>query len=356
MAEATWTEQRLLRMIEEQIRETSDLDYKRSAALARTDSSKNDLSKDVSAFANAGGGTLIYGIAEDNKRHVPESLDEGIDPSIITKEWLEDVISSSIHRKIDGIGIHIVPLTGERVGRVSYVVEVPQSLRAPHMASDHKYYKRYNFKSEPMEEYEVRDVARRSLAPHLRVRTTFSNVNPGNAFKGELPRVDLHIALWNHGTEPASAARVELSVDARAAVIGGGAVPWREAPKMAHLSSSGVLAARRYAFNWGGPSAFPVFEGSPAQVTTLTVEALLDAGVGPFLIWWRVLAPKASPSEGVTWFGWGVSGATFAVHDLQEGELSQLANIPWQPTDNEAFAAAAKLAFLQDVPRYRDLK
>jgi len=168
MADSAWTEERLLRMIEEQIRETSELDYKRSAALARTDVSKNELSKDVSAFANAGGGTLIYGIAEDEKRHVPERLDDGIDPSIITKEWLEDVISSSIHRKIDGVRIHVVPLTAGRVGRVSYVVEVPQSMRAPHMASDHKYYKRHNFKSEPMEEYEVRDVARRGIAPQLR--------------------------------------------------------------------------------------------------------------------------------------------------------------------------------------------
>jgi schlafen family protein len=356
MANSAWTEQRLLRMIEEQIRETSNLDYKRSAALARTDVSKNELSKDVSAFANAGGGTLIYGIAEDAKRHVPERLDEGIDPSVITKEWLDDVISSSIHRKIDGVRIHVVPLTAERAGRVSYVVEIPQSLRAPHMASDHRHYKRYNFKSEPMEEYEVRDVARRGIAPQLRVRSTFGNIKPGNAFSGELPRADLHIGLANHGSEAASVARVELSIDARAAVIGG-PTPWRQVPTMAHVSSLGALAAREYAFNWGGPDAFPVFEGSPAHVTTLIVEPLLDAGFGPFLMWWRVLAPKSMPSEGVTWFGWGrPSGAMFAVHDLQEGELPKLADIPWQPTDYDALAAAGKLTILQDVQRYRDLK
>jgi len=35
--------------------------------------------------------------------------------------------------------------------------------RAPHQAYDHRYYKRYNFQSIPMEDYEVRDLMRRSI-------------------------------------------------------------------------------------------------------------------------------------------------------------------------------------------------
>jgi len=354
MPDVAWTEERLLRMIDEQIRESSQLDYKRSAALARTDASKNELSKDVSSFANAGGGTLIYGIAEDNKRHVPERLDEGIDPSVITKEWLDDVISSSIQRRIENVRIHVVPLSGQRAGRVAYVIEVPQSFRG-HQASDNKYYKRHNFKAEPMEDYEVRDVMRRGFAPQLRVRATIGTVTPGNAMKGEVPRAELHINLWNYGSEPASAARVELSLDARTAIVGGPG-PWRQAQVMAHASPKGVLAAREYAFNWGGPNAFPVFEGSPVIVTNLVIEPLLDAGIGPFLFWWRVLAPKAPPTEGVTSFGWRLpAGASFFVHDLQEGELLQLSDIPWHPTDHEALRAAGQLAIRQDLPRFRDL-
>jgi hypothetical protein len=36
------------------------------------------------------------------------------------------------------------------------------------MAADNRYYKRYNFQSIPMEDYEVRDLARRAEAPDLR--------------------------------------------------------------------------------------------------------------------------------------------------------------------------------------------
>lgn len=53
MPAEAWTESRLHRMIAEKILESSALDYKRSAALAKTDKAKIDLSKDVSSFANA---------------------------------------------------------------------------------------------------------------------------------------------------------------------------------------------------------------------------------------------------------------------------------------------------------------
>src|SRR5262249_49751212 len=35
--------------------------------------------------------------------------------------------------------------------------------RAPHQANHHRYYKRSNFESKPMEDYEVRDLMRRSI-------------------------------------------------------------------------------------------------------------------------------------------------------------------------------------------------
>jgi len=353
-----WTEARLLRMLEEQIRENSELDYKRSAALARTDESKNELGKDVSAFANAGGGTLIYGIAEDAKRHVPERLDDGSDPSVITKEWLEDVISSSIRRKVDNVKIHVVQLTGPRQGRVAYVVVIPQSMRAPHMASDHKYYKRHNFKSEPMEEYEVRDVARRGHSPLLRVHLDLGGiVMPGNEFEGTLPRARLDIVLVNDGREPASAARVELAIDARAIVVGW-PEPWRDVRARTQTGPGGLLAAREYTFNWVGPDAFPVFEGAPAHVVRLTVEPMLSAGGGPFLVWWRVLSPRAPQSEGLSWFSWRVAGGgSFAVRDTRPGDgLPDDSSIPWANSDEEAFATLSKLVALQDVPRFRDLK
>src|SRR5205807_491021 len=161
---------------------------------------KGELSKDVSSFANSGGGTIVYGVAEDDQ-HDPKELDDGVEPSVISKEWLDDVISSTIQRKIDGVRIHVIDLSGPRAGRVAYIIEIPQSTRAPHMALDHRYYKRHNFKSEPMEEYEVRDVSLRAAAPALRVSFAFGGYVPPPA-----RTLRLRVLLLNDGREPANAA------------------------------------------------------------------------------------------------------------------------------------------------------
>lgn len=162
-----WDESDLLRLIADGVTESITLDYKESAALGiwgrGNNKEKGDISKDVSAFANSAGGTLVYGMVENN--HLPTKLDHGFDPKEFTREWIEQVINSTIQRKVPDVRIKQVPLTVTYPGRVAYVVHIPQSPLAPHQASDNRYYKRYNFQSVAMEDYEVRDVSRRIESP-----------------------------------------------------------------------------------------------------------------------------------------------------------------------------------------------
>jgi hypothetical protein len=51
---------------------------------------------------------------------------------------------------------------------VAYVVEIPQSTTA-HQATDHRYYKRFNFLSQAMEDYEIRDIMNRARRPDMSV-------------------------------------------------------------------------------------------------------------------------------------------------------------------------------------------
>src|ERR1035437_439979 len=162
-----WSEDDIRALVTNQVEESLTLDYKACDALAPTDKKKKEISKDVSAFANSAGGAIVFGVTED--KHIPTGLDVGYLPSNISKEWIEQVINGNIQRRIDGVRINPVHLTGAGAGKVLYVVAVPQSARAPHMAADHRFYKRFNFESVPMEEYEVRDVARRSEAPDLKL-------------------------------------------------------------------------------------------------------------------------------------------------------------------------------------------
>jgi hypothetical protein len=162
----TWDQSRLHQYIDQGIEESLTLEYKAAAALEKTQPKKDEITKDVSAMANAAGGVLIYGIAEhteSDKRHLPARIDP-LDRTEYPKEWLEQVISN-IRPRLDGIVIHPVSLTGDP-NAVVYVVEIPQSDTA-HQANSKRYYKRFNFESVPMEDYEIRDIMSRSRHPHV---------------------------------------------------------------------------------------------------------------------------------------------------------------------------------------------
>src|SRR5437773_2384506 len=110
-----WDEHDILALITDQVQESLTLDYKACDSLARTDVKKNEVSKDVSAFANSAGGVIVYGVLED--KHFPTKIDVGYNPNDISKEWLEQVINSNIQRRIDGIIINQFQLPTSAAGR-----------------------------------------------------------------------------------------------------------------------------------------------------------------------------------------------------------------------------------------------
>ncbi len=161
-----WNQEKLEQFIRDRIEESLTLDYKAAASLGRADGKKSEITKDISAFANSAGGLIVYGMAEDpENRHLPQKVD-GVSRSDYSKEWLEQV-ASSIQPRISGLIIHSVQLDTNR-DMVVYVVDVPQSSTA-HQAKDHRYYRRYNFESVPMTDYEIRDVMSRSQHPKIEV-------------------------------------------------------------------------------------------------------------------------------------------------------------------------------------------
>lgn len=162
---SSWTRERLERLIADGVEESVTLEYKRAAALTNSDA-EVEITRDVSAFANSTGGTLIYGIAEPadkHRRHRPERLDP-VRRAEVTKEWLEHIIQT-IQPRIDGVIIDPVTID-DAANTVCYVVEVPQSHTA-HQARDHVYYMRQNFNRPPMDDYQVRLVMGRRTHPKI---------------------------------------------------------------------------------------------------------------------------------------------------------------------------------------------
>jgi len=171
-----WTLDDLNNLISNEIEENKTLEYKSAEGLGKNDSKKNEISKDVSAFANSNGGTLIYGIKEyddPSKSHKPERIDP-VNRIDFSKEWLEQIINSRVQPKIEGLDVQCVDFSKED-NTVVYFIEIPKSTTA-HMAASNKYYKRYNFKSEAMEDYEVKDVMNRSKYPRIELEFMIENI------------------------------------------------------------------------------------------------------------------------------------------------------------------------------------
>ena len=59
------------------------------------------MARDVSAFANADGGQIIYGMTE--KDHDPTGLDKGLDPKAYPEIWFEQVLQQHVTPTIAGL-------------------------------------------------------------------------------------------------------------------------------------------------------------------------------------------------------------------------------------------------------------
>ena len=162
------TKAHLVKLIADGIEESAGLEYKGAGALDKSDQKKRDITKDVSAFANSAGGTIIYGIKESsgsNPPRLPEAL-KPIDCRKISKEWLDQIIGQ-IRPRVRGVEISAIKV-GSSAADYVYVVEIPQSSTA-HQALDLRYYSRRNFESTAMEDFEIRDVLHRVIHPTLDV-------------------------------------------------------------------------------------------------------------------------------------------------------------------------------------------
>lgn len=180
-------------LINNEVEESINIDYKAGEALDKADKKKAEISKDVSAFANSNGGIIIYGLNELN--HKPSSI-SFIDGTVFTKEWLEQIITSTIHRTITGLKIFPLRKDGD-IKKTIYVVQIPESISAPHMAKDKRFYRRYNFESVYMDEYEVRNLYSKKSTADLSIDTIRVSIE---ADDHEISRFTIEVDIENIGS------------------------------------------------------------------------------------------------------------------------------------------------------------
>jgi len=264
-----WLEKDVKTLIIEQRKEDLRLEYKRADALAKNEKNKEEIAKDVSAMANSAGGVIVYGIDEQKKSNGPIRID-GIDSREFSVEWLEQVIDSRIQRRIDGVKVNSVTIA--ETGKLVYLVWVPQSLRAPHMASDHRYYKRLGTTTALMEEYEVRDVARRqeSADLHLDIKVR-QTIGPD--------RVLLEPYVMNSSPEPAFYATCRLYLEGEGSDLNPNR-QWSRTDDDDLIWNGFTVRFRVARCSWSVPERHPILEGETYPLGSLEATVIADARSG----------------------------------------------------------------------------
>lgn len=191
-----WTLNKVDDYISNKVEENLHLDYKGAGSI--TTGEKKEISKDVSAFANSDGGTIIYGVKEfdeKDKKHLPERID-AINGAEYSKEWLEQIINSTISPRITGIVITPIQTENPENNKVIYIVEIPKSYTA-HQAHDKRYYKRYNFQSIMMDDWEIKDIINRENKTDISIRfVPFMNRDKIDSFLQRFTDFELELEIW----------------------------------------------------------------------------------------------------------------------------------------------------------------
>lgn len=271
-----WDESDLLALISNQTPESLTLDYKQSRALSSANP-RTELSKDVSSFANSAGGRLIYGIEEQNQ--IPIALDGGIDPQTMSRERLEQLIVDNIRPRLEGVVIQQIPHAN---GNVSYVIDIAQSTSfAPHMAEDKRYYRRHNFRTVSMEDYEVRDVMRRASTPRPVVRFTWAR-SPADG------TCTLRATISNLGSEPMPYSITDIFLQPNMVPADFSIALWQRLGMATVTVTGHSVQFLRFTKTLSPPNAMPIFG---RRNWALMTASMPSPDIGDYIIGYSVECP-----------------------------------------------------------------
>ncbi len=160
-------------LISNGIEESQHLEYKEIFG------SNQEIAKDISSFANSDGGNIIYGIIE--RDHKPFKINpitlEGIREKI--DQISLDGIDPPLNIKIWPIDINLEDESGQ-----VYIVYIPKKYPFLYFAKkNHRFYKRSNFTSTPMERFEIALAYKLQLEVSEKLNKTLKRVE--DQFKNE---------------------------------------------------------------------------------------------------------------------------------------------------------------------------
>lgn len=150
------TEGDLQSLVDNSVLERKTIEYKQSLP-GKSDSDKKEFLADVSSFANASGGDLIYGIIQEKDTGFPKQLVgleiENVDHQILR---LESMIRDGIEPRIPSVNTWPISLSNSKV---ALIIRVSRSWISPHRVSfkgHDKFYSRSSNGKYPLDVSELR--------------------------------------------------------------------------------------------------------------------------------------------------------------------------------------------------------
>lgn len=162
------TIEHLDQLIADEAQESRSLEFKASLIVG-SDSEKKEFLADVSSFANAGGGDIIFGIEELEGAASSVRGINGFDQDSGHLR-IEEIIRNGIEPRIVGLQLHSLALES---GNLVLVIRIPSSFNHPHMVTfkgGFKFFSRNSAGKYPLDVTEIRAafIASESLSNKVR--------------------------------------------------------------------------------------------------------------------------------------------------------------------------------------------
>lgn len=201
------TEEDIQALIQARATENSHLEFKQQLP-GSDNAGKHELTADVSAFANAGGGDIVFGIAEDG-----DACATTITPITGNQDQelrrLQDILMNGIEPRIPGLAVSPVPVTNG----FCIIIRVPKSWTGPHrVKSNQHFFVREGGRKRQLDMPEIKNLFLRAAGFAAQVRD-FRTDRIGRLVAGESPQPLVPGALFVLHFFPTQAAIGEAIID-----------------------------------------------------------------------------------------------------------------------------------------------
>lgn len=181
------TQADLERLIATGATEGQHLDFKRDFPANWDEKAKGRFMADVTAFANAGGGDIVYGLAEDGDAKanvvVPQVL-SNLDAEV---RRLQDFMLNLAEPRLPGAVIQPVPVSVSGVNGHAIVIRIPQSWAGPHRTKTNMhFYVRDGLRNRQLDIPEIRALFLRSES-HAQGMRDFRSERLSKVVTGQTP-------------------------------------------------------------------------------------------------------------------------------------------------------------------------